>query len=57
MKRYVVQVIIYYQYINMEELTINIIIGIFVIIVATFPFSMAMIVKFGVEILDKLWKN
>ena len=51
------QVIIYWQYINMEELTINIIIGIFVIIVATFPFSMAMIVKFGVEILDKLWKN
>jgi len=36
---------------------IYIIIGVFVIIIATFPFSMAMIMKFGVKILDKLWKN
>lgn len=35
---------------------INIMIGIFVIIIATFPFSMKMIIKFGVETLDKLWK-
>lgn len=33
----------------------EIIIGLFVIIIATFPFSMKIIVKFGVEILDKLW--
>ncbi len=36
---------------------IDILIGIFVIIAATFPFSMKIIVKFGVETLDKLWKN
>lgn len=32
----------------------DIIIGLFAIIIATFPFSMKIIVKFGVEILDKL---
>ena len=39
------------------DIFVNILIGIFVIIIATFPFSMAMIMEFGVKILDKLWKN
>lgn len=41
----------------MNTIIINILIGIFVVIIATFPFSMAMIMKFGIKILDKLWKN
>ena len=36
------------------DIFVNIIIGLFVIIIATFPFSMKIIMKFGIKILDKL---
>ena len=39
---------------NNTDISINILIGIFVIIIATFPFSMKIIMKFGIKILDKL---